>query len=204
MALSKNNGEVQSVVFHRNYIETTALSLAAHSNTSWVTVQMLLDPFSGYEIKSARIEDAVPNNVRAVGASAPPQSTTTVSDFRSSSPPTTRTERNSKEGPEPRLFSFADLSDILVAVGMGLLIGWRRGRGEVVINPDVKAEQVRPQTFHDLPCAHPSWAPSLRPPDPLPPPAVATTVAAPLLLAPLTPAPFAHRLSCYVTAAMAA
>jgi len=142
MPLSKNNGEVQSVVFHRNYIETTALSLAAHSNTSWVTVQMLLDPFSGYEIKSARIGDAVPNNVRAVGASAPPQSTTTVSDFRSSSPPTTRTERNSKEGPEPRLFSFADLSDILVAVGMGLLIGWRRGRGEVVINPDVKAEQL--------------------------------------------------------------
>ena len=31
---------VESVVFHRNYIETTALSLASHSKTSWVTVQV--------------------------------------------------------------------------------------------------------------------------------------------------------------------
>ena len=36
--------DVTTFVFHRNYIETTALSLASHSASSWATVQMLLDP----------------------------------------------------------------------------------------------------------------------------------------------------------------
>jgi len=34
---------VTSVVFHRNYIETTALSLASHSVASWATVCNILD-----------------------------------------------------------------------------------------------------------------------------------------------------------------
>ena len=57
-ASSGGGGEVQPVVFHRNYIETTALSLASHSATSWLTVQMLLDPHSGYAIASVRVGDA--------------------------------------------------------------------------------------------------------------------------------------------------
>ena len=37
------------------------------------------------------------------------------------------------------LYAFADLSDALVALKLGLLIGWPRERGEVVINPDDKS-----------------------------------------------------------------
>jgi len=98
---------VESVVFHRNYIETTALSLASHSNTSWVTVQMLLDPHSGYSIESVRANLAMP---------IPTDGVTTC--------------------------SWSDVSDQLVAVRAGLLIGWRRERGEVEINPSNKLEQL--------------------------------------------------------------
>jgi len=38
-----NGPRVTSVVFHRNYIETTALSLASHSVASWATVCNILD-----------------------------------------------------------------------------------------------------------------------------------------------------------------
>ena len=38
--------------------------------------------------------------------------------------------------------SFAGLSDCLVTLGLGLLIGWRRSHGEVVINPPEKGRAV--------------------------------------------------------------
>ena len=47
----------QSVVFHRNYIETTALSLATHSSTAWATVQILLNPTNAYSIASVRCQE---------------------------------------------------------------------------------------------------------------------------------------------------
>jgi len=112
---------VQSVVFHRNYIETTALSLAAHSSTSWTTVQMLLDPESGYAIQSVRIEEAVP--VGAVPSGAVPKQRAAAFATGMS-------------------YSFGDLSDHLVGLGLGLLIGWRRSHGEVVINPSDKQKQL--------------------------------------------------------------
>jgi hypothetical protein len=40
------------------------------------------------------------------------------------------------------LHSFADLSDTLVVSGLGLLIGWRRSGGEVIINPPEKSKQI--------------------------------------------------------------
>ena len=108
---------VQSVVFHRNYIETTALSLASHSNTSWVTVQMLLDPHSGQSIRSVPVEAAV----------ALPESSAEA--------------KSRDEGGV--MFSFSELSDTTVTQSLGLLIGWRRSRGEVVINPPEKIKQMR-------------------------------------------------------------
>ena len=122
-ALSKPRPEVQSVVFHRNYIETTALSLASHSDTSWTTVQMLLDPNSGQVIKSLPIQHAItikPNEA----------------------PPALPSATGKTEPEVPGCYySFADLSDIIVSQSLGLLIGWRRGGGEVIINPP---EKVRP------------------------------------------------------------
>jgi len=113
---------VQSVVFHRNYIETTALSLASHSNTSWVTVQMLLDPFSGQSIKSVPVEAAV--------AVVPPS-------------PSSHENKGGDGGSGAALYSFSELSDTLVGQSLGLLIGWRRARGEVVINPPEKIKSFK-------------------------------------------------------------
>ena len=42
-------------------------------------------------------------------------------------------------GRESDEFAFSDLSDGMVALGCGLLIGWRRNKGEVVINPPDKS-----------------------------------------------------------------
>ena len=147
-----NNAEVQSVVFHRNYIETTALSLAAHSNTSWTTVQMLLDPFSGYEITSVRVVDAVPQDKFTVRQSPTPasQDPDTVRRFAESPEPAPdgataspeRSRRQTRELVGEAWFSFADLSDLMVALQVGLLIGWRRDRGEVFINPSDKIKSL--------------------------------------------------------------
>jgi hypothetical protein len=118
---------VQSVVFHRNYIETTALSLAAHSNTSWVTVQMLLDPFSGFAIQSILIEATVPM----------PPIADEITDVH------TLSLDDAGESVGEVAFSFAFLSDCIAAHGeggLGLLIGWRRQGGEVEINPADKAK----------------------------------------------------------------
>lgn len=124
-ASSGGGGEVQPVVFHRNYIETTALSLASHSATSWLTVQMLLDPHSGYAIASVRVGDAA---ALPELAKAPTGDASSEEAVRSKS---------------PSRHSFAELSDMLVGQGLGLLIGWRRGSGgEVEINPSDKSKAL--------------------------------------------------------------
>ena len=53
---------VTTVVFHRNYIETTALSLASHSASSWATVQMLLDNSSNCNISSISSFRVIPED----------------------------------------------------------------------------------------------------------------------------------------------
>ena len=122
-AESRSDGsKVQTVVFHRNYIETTALSLASHSNTSWVTVQMLLDPFSGYLIQSVPCDQVI--------------------DLESPLSSARGAVTDGKEDPGCCL-SFSDLSDALVTQRRGLLIGWRRKRGEVVINPPEKVKAFK-------------------------------------------------------------
>jgi len=124
------SSRVQPVVFHRNYIETTALSLAAHSVTSWATVQMLLNPDSGYAIQSLRIEEAVPMPAAAHPPGSPSKARISSSESRCSA------------GDAAVLHSFADLSDTLVVSGLGLLVGWRRSGGEVIINPPEKSKQI--------------------------------------------------------------
>ena len=46
-------------------------------------------------------------------------------------------------GRESDEFAFSDLSDGMVALGCGLLIGWRRNKGEVVINPPDKSALMK-------------------------------------------------------------
>ena len=124
--------EVQSVVFHRNYIETTALSLASHSDTSWTTVQMLLDPSSGQNIKSVPVHHAI--TLSPNGVTVPPPASPGLGGSKAPEEP--------NEGPGT-YYSFADLSDIVTAQSLGLLIGWRRRKGEVIINPPEKTKNVR-------------------------------------------------------------
>jgi hypothetical protein len=108
------SGEVKTVVFHRNYIETTTLSLASHSDTSWLTVQLLLDAHSGYDIVSLRVGDALP---------PPPKSGAHGDSIR---------------------HSFNAISDYLSENDVGLLIGWRKeGDEDTTINPKDKGG-VRP------------------------------------------------------------
>ena len=48
-----------------------------------------------------------------------------------------------RTGRESDEFAFSDLSDGMVALGCGLLIGWRRNKGEVVINPPDKSALMK-------------------------------------------------------------
>jgi len=116
-------GEVLGITrFGMPKMSQSVLSLASHSNTSWVTVQMLLDPFSGQSIKSVPVEAAV--------AVVPPS-------------PSSHENKGGDGGSGAALYSFSELSDTLVGQSLGLLIGWRRARGEVVINPPEKIKSFK-------------------------------------------------------------
>ena len=52
VALHAEPNEVETVGFHRNYIETTCLSLAAQSSACWAAISMLLDPDGRVALKA--------------------------------------------------------------------------------------------------------------------------------------------------------
>lgn len=96
---------------------------------------MLLDPHSPFAIQSMRIEDVVQLSTATVlGA----QKICFAMAAAAMAPPT------------GNVYSFADLSDALVTLDNGLLIGWRRNRGEVVINPGDKSRPVPWQMGDEL------------------------------------------------------
>lgn len=85
------------LVFHRNYLETTALSVATHSHLIWSTLRMILYPIGG-------------GDVQVVSASACMRV-----DERSPFP---------ASGNVP--LSFWDLAERIQQLNLGVLIGWRR------------------------------------------------------------------------------
>ena len=97
------------LVFHRNYLETTALSVATHSHLIWSTLRMILYPIGG-------------GDVRLVPASACMRV-----DERSPFPASSNVP-----------LSFWDLAERVSQLNLGVLIGWRRahrrppGRGAPV------------------------------------------------------------------------
>ena len=85
------------LVFHRNYLETTALSVATHSHLIWSTLRMILYPIGG-------------GDVRLVPASACMRV-----DERSPFPASSNVP-----------LSFWDLAERVSQLNLGVLIGWRR------------------------------------------------------------------------------
>lgn len=88
---------IESVVLHRNWLETAALSTAAIGGASWSIVRLLLDPMSPTRVYSIRAACIIADNELA-------------EPFRAGIP-----------------YSFWELRARLMALECGLLIGWRRG-----------------------------------------------------------------------------
>ena len=85
------------LVFHRNYLETTALSVATHSHLIWSTLRMILYPIGGGDIHLM------------------PASACMREDERSPFPAGSKVA-----------LSFWDLAERVSQLNLGVLIGWRR------------------------------------------------------------------------------
>jgi len=92
----------ESLPFHRSYLETAALSVSAHSSMSWGAILMLLDPFGGADLRSIPIAQLL----------APEE-----------------LEDDDMRGGVS--LSFWRIHTLLLAHGLGILIGWHRKRTTV-------------------------------------------------------------------------
>ena len=102
--LSAREETSAALIFHRNYIETTALSVATHSGVSWSTLRMLLYPFGGADIELVPVASCMVPAERARLNNHPMMG---------------------QEGGRPML-SFWDLAERVRELDMGVLIGWSR------------------------------------------------------------------------------
>ena len=59
--LSKPGDAVEAIAFHRNYLETAALSVSAHSNVIWTAMLTLLSPMGAASISVAPLAECVPS-----------------------------------------------------------------------------------------------------------------------------------------------
>ena len=96
--------EVDVVHFHRDYLETAALSISAHSHASWCTMRMLVEKLHG------GVE------CRAIDVSS-------VLDAAELAP---ATPQDAMEVAAGQGWSFEDLAVRVTERGFGILIGWRR------------------------------------------------------------------------------
>jgi hypothetical protein len=111
---------VEVVPFHRQCLETSALSVSAHSHASWTMMRRILDAHGGIDVRSYRVTSLLQAHelADAPGGLA----------------------GSAAEGGH----SFYELAARISArrVGHGILIGWRIGEGEPCINPADKFGKV--------------------------------------------------------------
>jgi len=109
---------IESIVLHRNWLETAALSTAAIGGASWSIVRLLLDPMSPTRIFSIRAACVIADDELAL-------------PFNAGVP-----------------YSFWQLRSRLMALECGLLIGWRRApqREERAISSYGKARTLKSWT----------------------------------------------------------
>lgn len=161
-------GFVEVLAFHRQYLETSALSLSAHSHTSWRLMRRLLDARGGVDVRDVRVERVLdPTELAPAGFAHPdapvatPLPTPRSSGSRGprglrgsgggggalgGSSASVNVERSMSETePSPPLFSFHDLA-VRVSTregkGHGVLIGWKRGGNKPCLNPANKEEPL--------------------------------------------------------------
>ena len=104
---------VESIVLQRNQLETSALSVAAMRGASWSAIRLLLKPSSGIEVVAHSAAACLTaDELLADGAEPPSEEFSLVAGERS------------RTG--PRKFSYRDLAARMRALGLGVLIGWRR------------------------------------------------------------------------------
>ena len=106
---------VEVVPFHRQCLETSALSVSAHSHASWMMIRRILDVGGGVDVRSYRLSAVLqPHELAGDGAGSSPG------------------------------HSFYDLAGRLSASSdrHGILIGWRIGEDEPCINPADKSARV--------------------------------------------------------------
>ena len=111
--------DVKVVYLHRNYLETAALSISAHSYASWAIMQQLLDARSGARLLVVPALDVIADETDKTSPSPSPSVPSSSSELRIHAPPFGHEQQQC-------VCSFKDLSARVSARGLGVLIGWRR------------------------------------------------------------------------------
>jgi len=136
-ARSKPN-EVETVGFHRNYIETTCLSLAAQSSACWTAISVLLDPDGPVRLKTVKVTLLLRSGEMSKYLSTMQKPPMLTGHARKSHCQSPQQQQSSSDGVKLSFWTLAER--VRVDLDNALLVGWRRlaEKNDVVLNPPDK------------------------------------------------------------------